>query len=94
MNHRTAVSVLAEAGGFTDKTGNKPHVQIADPEKGASRVISMNGLLSPAKALEVILRPGQIIYVLQTAFARVSYVLKGLSPLIEALSFGIVAEGL
>lgn len=89
----TLASVLAEAGGFTEKAGNKPHIQIVDPTKGTSRVISMNDLLNPAKSLEITLQPGEIIYVPQTGFSRVVYALSGLSPLITAATFGIVGGG-
>jgi polysaccharide export outer membrane protein len=89
----TLASVLAEAGGFTEKAGNKPHIQIVDPAKGTSRTISMNDLLNPAKSLEITLNPGEIIYVPQTGFSRMVYVLTGLNPLITAVTFGVVGGG-
>ena len=49
-NNSTLASVLAEAGGFTAKAGNKPHIQIVDPANGTSRIISFNDVLNPAKA--------------------------------------------
>ncbi|MGD0522087.1 MAG: polysaccharide biosynthesis/export family protein [Terracidiphilus sp.] len=79
-NYSTLASVLAEAGGFTGKAGNKPHIQIVDPAKGTSRVISFNDVLNPAKSLEITLKPGEIIFVPQSGFYRATYYLERLSP--------------
>ena len=48
-NTSTLASVLAEAGGFTGKAGNKPHIQIVDPAKGTSRVISLQRCAEPGQ---------------------------------------------
>lgn len=89
----TLASVLAEAGGFLDKAGNKPHIQIVDPESGVSRTISFNDVLDPARSREIVLKAGQIIYVPQTGFARVGYVLEKLNALITAGTFAAVSGG-
>jgi polysaccharide export outer membrane protein len=80
----TLASVLAEAGGFTEAAGNKPHIQIVDPATGTSRVISFNDVLNPAKALEITPKPGEIIFVPQSGLFRATYVVERLSPLITA----------
>jgi polysaccharide biosynthesis/export protein len=80
----TLASVLANAGGFTDAAGNKPHIQIVDPATGSSRIISFNDLLNPAKALEIMPKPGEIIFVPQSGLYRATYVVDRLSPLITA----------
>jgi polysaccharide export outer membrane protein len=80
----TLASVLAEAGGFTEAAGNKPHIQIVDPATGTSRIISFNDLLNPSKALEITLKPGEIIFVPQSGLFRATYVVERLSPLITA----------
>jgi polysaccharide export outer membrane protein len=80
----TLASVLAEAGGFAGPAGNKPHIQIVDPETGTSVIISTNDLLNPDKALEVIPKPGEIIFVPQSGLYRATYVVERLSPLITA----------
>lgn len=77
----TLASVLAAAGGITEKAGGKPRVQIVDPVTGTSRVIAFNDLLNPAKTLEITLRPGQILFVPQSGFYRATYFLERLSPL-------------
>jgi len=80
----TLASVLAAAGGFAEPAGNKPHIQIVDPEEGTSRVLAFNDLLNPDKDLEISLRPGQIIFVPQSKFFRATYAVQRLSPLITA----------
>jgi polysaccharide export outer membrane protein len=89
----TLAGVLAEAGGFTGKAGNKPHIQIVDPASGSSRIISFNDVLNPAKSLEITLRPGEIVFVPQTGFYRATYVIERLSPLITAATLALVEGG-
>ena len=88
----TLASVLANAGGFTDAAGNKPHIQIVDPATGSSRIISFNDLLNPAKALEITPKPGEIIFVPQSGLFRATYVVDRLSPLIT--SAALIGVGL
>jgi polysaccharide export outer membrane protein len=80
----TLASVLAAAGGFAEPAGNKPHIQIVDPEEGTSRVLSFNDLLNPDKDPEITLRPGEIIFVPQSKFFRATYAVERLSPVITA----------
>lgn len=89
----TLMSILAQAGGFTDKAGAKPHVQILDPEKSTSRVVALGDLLNPEKSLEITLHPGDVIFVQQSGFARFAYALSALNPLITAATFTAVAGG-
>ena len=84
LNYNTTlVSVLAGAGGITEKAGNKPHIQIVDPAGGTSRIIAFNDLLNPGKSLEVTLKPGEIIFVPRSGFNRATYVLERLNPLVS-----------
>jgi polysaccharide export outer membrane protein len=80
----TLASVLAAAGGFAEPAGNKPHIQIVDPEEGTSRIISFNDLLNPDKDPEISLRPGDIIFVPQSKVFRATFIVERLSPLITA----------
>lgn len=79
----TLASVLASAGGFTEKAGMKPRIQIVDPATGKSRVLSMNDLLNPAKTLEISLKPGQIIFVPRSGWYQATYFLERVAPLAE-----------
>ena len=90
----TLASVLAQAGGFTGKAGNKPHIQIVDPASGSSRTISFNDVLNPAKSLEVTLHPGEIIFVPQSGFYRATYVLERLNPAISIGTLAMLEGGL
>jgi polysaccharide export outer membrane protein len=90
----TLASVLAAAGGYTGKAGNKPHIQIVDPANGTSRIISFQELLDPVRSLEVTLRPGEIIYVPQSGFYRATYFLERLSPLTTLATLSAVTGAL
>ena len=79
----TLASVLADAGGLTDQAGNNEHIQIVDPVTGSSRVLSFKDVLNPAKSREVTLKPGEIVFVPKTGFARATYVLQRLNPLFQ-----------
>ena len=87
----TLASVLAEAGGFTDKAGSKPRIQIVDPANGASRILSFKDVLDPVKSLEVQLRPGEIVFVPKSGFYRATYVLERLNPLVSVASMAFYA---
>jgi polysaccharide export outer membrane protein len=90
-NTSTLASVLASAGGFTGKAGNKPHIQIVDPAAGTSRVLSFNDVLNPAKTLEITLKPGEIVFVPQSGFYKATYVIERLTPLITTGTFALLA---
>jgi polysaccharide export outer membrane protein len=77
----TIVSVLAMAGGITEKAGSNAHVQIIDPSSGTSHVYAFKDLLKPSTNLEIVLKPGEIVYVPESGFYRASYFLERLSPL-------------
>jgi polysaccharide export outer membrane protein len=79
----TLASVIADAGGLTDDAGSNAHIQIVDPSTGTSRVLTFKDVLNPVRSREVILKPGQIVFVPKTGFARATYVIKQLSPLME-----------
>jgi polysaccharide export outer membrane protein len=85
----TLASVLAEAGGITEKAGNNPHIQIVDPATGTSRLLSLNDVLDPVKSLEVTLKPGEIIFIPRSGFNRATYVLERLNPLINVATMAM-----
>jgi polysaccharide export outer membrane protein len=85
LTHSTTLaSVLAAAGGIGEKAGHNPHVQVIDPATGTKRIIEFKDLLNPGKGLEATLKPGELIYVPRSGFARATYYLERLSPLINA----------
>jgi polysaccharide export outer membrane protein len=87
----TLVSVIAAAGGPTEKAGGNPRIQIIDPASGNFRNFFFNDLINPAKSTEATLKPGEIIYVPKSGFYRASYVLERLSPLVSLASMGLWA---
>jgi polysaccharide biosynthesis/export protein len=89
-SHSTVPSILAMAGGATEKAGSNPHIQIVDPVTGTSRVVTMKDLLNPAKSLEITLHPGEIIYVAQSGVYRATYFLERLSPLTQLATMAII----
>ena len=92
--HSTLASILAGAGGLTEKAGSKPHIQIVDPSSGTSRVVAFTDLLNPAKSLEVTLKPGEIVFVPRSGFNRATYILERLNPLVEVMSMAFYAGAL
>lgn len=84
LTHSTTLtSILAAAGGITEKAGRNPRVQVIDPASGTTRTVEFSDLLNPAKALEVTLKPGELIYVPRSGFAKASYYLERLGPLVN-----------
>jgi polysaccharide export outer membrane protein len=79
----TLASVLADAGGLTDDAGSNAHIQIVDPTTGTSRVLTFKDALDPVRSREVVLKPGEIIFVPKTGFARATYVMQKLSPIMQ-----------
>jgi polysaccharide export outer membrane protein len=77
----TLASVLADAGGITEKAGANPHLQIVDAKTGTSKVLSFKDLLKPTKSLEVTLKPGEILFVPESGFYRATYLLERINPL-------------
>jgi polysaccharide biosynthesis/export protein len=87
-HNSTLPSMIAEAGGITEKAGNNPEIMIIDPATGTKRPIRFKELLTPTGALEVTLKPGEVVYVPRGGMAKTGYVLQQLSPLTTALTFG------
>jgi polysaccharide export outer membrane protein len=82
-NNSTLVSILAEAGGLSDRAGQKARIQVVNAEKGTTRVVSFNDLMVPGKSQEVALHPGDIIYVPRSGLSRFTYNLQQISPMIS-----------
>jgi polysaccharide export outer membrane protein len=87
-HNSTLPSMIAEAGGITEKAGNNPEIMIIDPATGTKRPIRYKDLLTPTGALEVSLKPGEVVYIPRGGMAKTGYVLQQLSPLTTALTFG------
>jgi len=84
----TLASILASAGGTTEKAGNNPRIQIVDPATGTSRVLSLKDAIDPVKSLEVSLKPGEVVFVPRSGFNKFGYVLQQLDPLVSVAMMG------
>ena len=80
-NNTTLPKLLAQAGGVTQLAGRNPSVQIISSSTGTSRVIPFKSLLQPGP-LDVTLRSGDIIFVTESGFNQMAYVIEKLSPLV------------
>ena len=82
----TLVTVVAQAGGLTERAGANPMIQVIDPKSGKTRQIRFRDLLNPAKGQEILPKPGEIVYVPRSGFNRATYVLERLNPLLSLLT--------
>ena len=87
----TLASVLSQVGGITDHAGNNPRIQVLDPTTGATQTMRYEDLMNPAKALEITLKPGEIIYVPRSGFYKATYVLERLNPLVSVMTMAAYA---
>jgi polysaccharide export outer membrane protein len=90
----TLATVIAAAGGFSDKAGNMPHIQIVDPASGSSRNLSFSDVLNPVRSLEITLKPGEIIFVPRSGFYKATYILERLNPLTTVLTMAMLTGAL
>ena len=82
----TIASVLASTGGLANAAGNNPHIQIVNKTTGVSRVLKFNDILKPGKANEIVLHPGDIIFVPKSGFEKATYTLQQLNPIFSLSS--------
>lgn len=80
-SNATIGSVLASSGGLAEAAGNNPHIQIVNSTTGTSRVFRFRDILNPAKSNEIVLRPGDIVFVPKSGFDKATYVMQRLSPI-------------
>jgi len=81
-SNSTLAKLIAQAGGLTDGAGRFPEIRVISPSSGSTRVISFKRVLQPGP-LDLVLKPGDIVYVPQSGFNRVSYMMEKLSPLVS-----------
>lgn len=78
----TLAKLLAQAGGLNETAGANPQIRIISPSAGSTRIIAFKQLLQPAP-IDLTLKPGDIIYVPQSGFNKISYALDKVSPLVS-----------
>jgi polysaccharide biosynthesis/export protein len=83
QNGSTLVQLLAESGGIiTDRAGQHPKIQIIHEFTGSIQTVDYADILQ-SKKLELKLEDGDIIYVPQSKFERVSVTFVKISPLLS-----------
>jgi polysaccharide export outer membrane protein len=90
----TLATILGSAGGFTDKAGNMPRIQIVDPATGTTRNVSFKDVLNPVRSSEITLKPGEIVFVPRSGFYKATYVLERLNPLTTVLTMAMLTGAL
>jgi polysaccharide export outer membrane protein len=76
----TLVSLLASAGGITEKAGN-PIIQIVEPSTGKVQTIKFKELLTLHGGSDVTLHDGDIIYVPRSGLAKFGYTVQQVAPI-------------
>jgi polysaccharide biosynthesis/export protein len=83
QNGSTLVQLLAESGGIlTDRAGQHPKIQIIHEFTGSIQTVDYADILQ-SKKIELKLEDGDIIYVPQSKFERVSVTFVKISPLLS-----------
>lgn len=83
----TLTKLLAQAGGITQLAGKNPNIQVVSKADGKSRIVQFKTLLQPGE-LDLTLKSGDVIYVMESGFNSAAYVLEKLSPLISIFTTG------
>ncbi len=80
LEHETTLArLLSNAGGLTKEAGANPMLRIVEPSTGKTRLVAFKDVLNPAST-EVPLHSGDILFVPESRFNSVAYVLDRLSP--------------
>lgn len=80
LEHETTLArLLSNAGGLTKEAGANPMLRIVEPSTGKTRVVAFKDVLSPTST-EIPLHSGDILFVPESRFNSVAYVLDRLSP--------------
>lgn len=74
------VTLLASAGGITEKAGN-PTIQIVEPSTGRVQTIKFKQLLDVHGGTDITLHDGDIIYVPRSGLASVGFVMQQIGPI-------------
>lgn len=76
----TLISLLADAGGVTEKAGN-PTIQIVEPSTGRIQKITYKQLLTLQGGSDVTLHDGDIVFVPRSGLSKVGFFFQQISPI-------------
>lgn len=88
----TLVSLLSNAGGITEKSGNNPLIQITEPSTGRVQTIRFKELLSLHGGSDVTLHDGDIIYVPRSGMAKTGFIVQQIAPIAGIATIFTVAH--
>jgi polysaccharide export outer membrane protein len=71
---------LTQAGGITDEAGSNPTIHIVQTASNQELTITFKQLMRPSGGNEIVLHPGDMIFIPKSGFNKVTYVLTKLSP--------------
>lgn len=77
----TLISLLAAAGGPTEKAGNNPKITITEGSTGRIQEITFKQLLSLHGGSDVSLHDGDIVYVPRSGLAKAGFVMQQIAPI-------------
>jgi polysaccharide export outer membrane protein len=78
----TLVTLLAGAGGITEKAGNNPTIEIVEPSTGKVQKVQYKQLLTVNGASDISLHDGDIIFVPRSGLTKVGYAFQQVAPII------------
>ena len=74
-------TIIAAAGGISERAGINPNIAIVDPASHKTRYIRYKDMLTPNQMNEVVLQPGDLVVVPKAGLAKVGYVFQQISPI-------------
>lgn len=77
----TLVSLLASAGGVTEKAGSNPKITITESSTGRIQEISFKELLTLHGGSDIGLHDGDIVYVPRSGLSKAGYFMQQISPI-------------
>jgi polysaccharide export outer membrane protein len=83
----TLLDVLALSGGLTASSGHAK-IEVVRQSDRTTREIAFHDLLNPAKAREISLQKGDVVYVQKGSVAKFEYTLEKLAPIGTMMMFG------
>ena len=83
----TLISLLANAGGITEKAGN-PVIQIVEPSTGKVQKVKFKDLLDVHGGSDITLHDGDIVFVPRSGLAKTGFFFQQISPM---TSLGTIA---
>jgi len=92
LSNTTLISLLASAGGVTEKAGTNPKITITESSTGRIQEISFKELLTLHGGSDVSLHDGDIVYVPRSGLAKAGFFMQQISP-ITGLGTAFALEG-